>query len=343
MTAKKSRLGCSIDLNARGKQLGHLTLMWSDDRYGGGPILIPIAVIAGGPGKTALITGGTHGDEYEGQMIARRIIAETDPAALTGRIIVLPAHNFLAVSEAARCAGVDNVNLNRAFPGDADSTPTMMLAHYVESQILPLCDVAMDIHSGGKRGEYLPVGYLRQAGDAAFMARKIAATNAFGAPMTVVVGKTADDRSLSAACDRVGVPMIASELGGQGAISLGPYRIGYAGVRGVLAHFGILAPPREGVPEPRTRFMSIPDRSFSAMATVDGLFMPSVVLGDQVGPGDLAGTIHALGDLTQPPVEVRFQKAGTVVARRAATLVRRGEFMFHCAVEVSPESLLQGA
>ena len=342
MTAKRSRLGCSIDLNGRGKQLGYLTLNWSDDRHGGGPILIPIAVISGGPGKTAVIAGGTHGDEYEGQLIARRIIAETDPAKVTGRIIVLPAHNFLAVSEAARCAGVDNVNLNRAFPGDADGGPTMMLAHYVESVVLPLCDVAMDIHSGGKRGEYLPVGYLRQAGDAAFMKRKIEATTAFGAPMTVVVGKTADDRSMSAACDRANVPMISSELGGQGAISLGPYRIGYAGVRGVLAHYGILAAPPEGVPEKRTRFMLIPDRSYSAMATIDGLFMPAVVLGDQVAPGDLAGTIHSLGDLTAPAVDIRFQKPGTVVARRAATLVRRGEFMFHCAVEVSEKDVVEG-
>lgn len=342
MTGKPSRLACSIDLKGMGKQLGHIALNWSDDLYGGGPILIPIAVISGGSGKTAVIAGGTHGDEYEGQMIARRIIAETDPAQVTGRIIVLPAHNFLAVSEAARCAGVDNVNLNRAFPGDADGGPTMMLAHYVESAILPLCDVAMDLHSGGKRGEYLPVGYLRRAGDAAFMARKIAATVAFGAPMTVVVGKTSDDRSLSAACDRVGVPMIASELGGQGAISLGPYRIGYAGVRGVLAHYGILAAPPEGVPEQRTRFMLIPDRSYSAMATIDGLFMPAVVLGDQVAPGDLAGTIHPLGDLMALAVDIRFQKAGTVVARRAATLVRRGEFMFHCAVEVSEKEVVEG-
>jgi hypothetical protein len=342
MTQKRSRLGCSIDLNGRGKQLGYLTLMWSDDRHGGGPVLIPIAVISGGPGKTALLAGGTHGDEYEGQIIARRIIAETDPAHVTGRIIVLPAHNFLAVGEAARCASVDNVNLNRAFPGDPDGTPTMMLAHYVESAVLPLCDVAMDLHSGGKRGEYLPVGYLRQAGDAAFMARKIAATNAFGAPMTVVVGQTSDDRSLSAACDRVGVPMIAAELGGQGAISLGPYRIGYAGVRGVLAHCGILPPPPAGVPESRTRFMAIPDRSFSAMTPADGLFMPAAVLGDQVGAGDLAGTVYPLGDLGAPAAEVRFQKPGTVVARRAATLVRRGEYMFHVAMEVSAESLLQG-
>ncbi|MBM3570766.1 MAG: succinylglutamate desuccinylase [Alphaproteobacteria bacterium] len=340
MTAKKSRLGCSIDLNGKGKQLGYLTLMWSDNRYGGGPILIPIAVIANGAGKTALITGGTHGDEYEGQMIARRIIAETDPAQVQGRIIVLPAHNYLAVSEALRCATVDNVNLNRAFPGDADGTPTMMIAHYVETAILPLCDVAMDMHSGGKTGEYLPVGYLRQAGDAAFMRRKIEATNAFGAPMTVVVAKTSDDRSISAACDRVGVPMIASELGGQGAVSMGPYRIGYAGVRGVLAHYGILPPPAEGVPEKRTRFMAIPDRSYSAITPIDGLFMPAVVLGDQVGPGDLAGTVFPLGDLAAAPVEVRFQKPGTVVARRASTLARRGEYMFHAATEVSEESLL---
>ncbi len=340
MTTRKSRIGCSIDLSAPGKQLGYLTLAWSDNRWAGGPILIPIACIANGKGPTALITGGTHGDEDEGQMIARRLIAELDPSRVTGRLIVLPAFNYLAVLESSRVSTVDNVNMNRAFPGDPDGSPTEMLAHWVDSVVLPLCEVALDLHSGGKTGEYLPVGYFRQAGDRAFMEKKVAAFKAFGAPMTVVVGPTSDDRSLSAASDRHGVAMVSAELGGLGTVSPEAFRIGSAGLRGVLAHFGIVASPSEDVPKPATRFMLIPDRSYNAMATVPGLFFPAAKLGDVVVEGQLAGTIYPVDDLTQPTIEVRFQRKATVVARRASTLVRRGEFVFNTAIEVDEAKAL---
>jgi predicted deacylase len=253
---------------------------------------------------------------------------------VTGRVILIPSFNYLAVLEASRVATVDNINMNRAFPGNPDGTPTEMLAHWVDSVILPQTHVAMDLHSGGKTGEYLPVGYFRQAGDRAFTEKKVAAFKAFGAPMTVVVGPTSDDRSLSAASDRHNVVMVSAELGGLGTISPEAFRIGSAGVRGVLAHFGIVAPPKEGVPKPGTRFMLIPDRSYNAMATIPGLFLPAARLGDQVEEGQLAGTIYPLDDLTRPEVEVRFQRRATVVARRASTLIRRGEFVFNTALEV---------
>src|SRR5258708_33576215 len=144
MTTRKSRIGCSIDPPAPAKQLGYLTLAWSDNRWAGGPILIPIACIANGKGPTALITGGTHGDEDEGQMIARRLIAELDPSRVTGRLIVLPAFNYLAVLESSRVSTVDNVNMNRAFPGDPDGSPTEMLAHSAHPAVFPLC--ALPLH-----------------------------------------------------------------------------------------------------------------------------------------------------------------------------------------------------
>lgn len=337
--SRKSRIGCSIDLSAPGKQLGYLTLAWSDNRWAGGPILIPIACIANGEGPTALITGGTHGDEYEGQVIARQLITKLDPSQVTGRLIILPAFNYLAVLEASRVSAIDDVNMNRAFPGDPDGSPTEMLAHWVDSVVLPQSQVVMDLHSGGKTGEYLPVGYFRQAGDRAFMEKKVAAFKAFGAPMTVVVGPTSDDRSLSAASDRHSVPMVSAELGGLGAISPEAFRIGGAGVRGVLAYLGIVAPPPEGVPEPRTRFMLIPDRSYNAMATAPGLFLPAARLGDAVVEGQLAGTIYPVDDLSLATIEVRFQRHATIVARRASTLVRRGEFVFNTAIEVGEEKV----
>src|SRR4030095_9816656 len=65
----------SIDLDAPGKRIGHLELLWSDDEHAYGIIPVPIAVIANGNGPSALVTAGVHGDEYEGLLITRKLVA----------------------------------------------------------------------------------------------------------------------------------------------------------------------------------------------------------------------------------------------------------------------------
>ena len=84
-------IAVSIDLDAPGKRIGHLELGWSDDEHAYGVIPVPIAVIAKGSGPSVLVTAGVHGDEYEGLVITRRLIAEISPAAITGRIVVMTA------------------------------------------------------------------------------------------------------------------------------------------------------------------------------------------------------------------------------------------------------------
>ena len=49
-----------------GVQHGFLRLPYSRDDSAWGSVMIPIAVIRNGKGPTALLTGGNHGDEYEG-------------------------------------------------------------------------------------------------------------------------------------------------------------------------------------------------------------------------------------------------------------------------------------
>ena len=178
---------------------------------------MPIAVLAGGAGPTVLLAAGVHGDEYEGPIALRRLIERTAPAALRGRLIMLPALNLPAVRAARRTSPVDGGNLNRAFPGDPDGGPTAQIAWYVERMLLPHCQAAIDLHSGGTAAEYLPCAYVYAGGPQS--AAKTALAHAFGAPLAVVVGATAETRSLSAACERAGVPMISAELGGGGFVS----------------------------------------------------------------------------------------------------------------------------
>ena len=61
-------------------------------------------------------------------------------------------------------------NLNRAFPGDPHGTPTEMIAHYIETVVMPIADVMVDLHSGGSSLVYPPTllrGLGHSAGEAA--------------------------------------------------------------------------------------------------------------------------------------------------------------------------------
>ena len=153
---RKSRITSEISFERDGKQQSFLRLPHSIHRSAYGWIAIPIIVIKNGTGPTVLLTAGNHGDEYEGQLALMKLCRELEPQDVRGRIIMLPATNYPAVIAGLRTSPIDDLNLNRVFPGDADGRPTEAIAHYIESELLSIADFAIDLHSGGSSLMYLP-------------------------------------------------------------------------------------------------------------------------------------------------------------------------------------------
>ncbi|MCB2122749.1 MAG: succinylglutamate desuccinylase/aspartoacylase family protein, partial [Rhodobacteraceae bacterium] len=69
-------------------------------------------------------------------------------------------------------------NLNRAFPGDPDGGPTAQIAHLVEAVLLPGCDAAVDLHSGGKASWFHPCALPARAPDGAIDSANMALARA---------------------------------------------------------------------------------------------------------------------------------------------------------------------
>ena len=65
-----SPVHCTLDLDAPGKHFGRLELPRSTNTSGWSHLFVPIVSINGGDGPTALVLGGVHGDEPEGQVAA---------------------------------------------------------------------------------------------------------------------------------------------------------------------------------------------------------------------------------------------------------------------------------
>ena len=87
MSEIKNPISCTISFDQTGIHHGHLVLPWSRDESAWGTMRIPISVVNNGEGPTALVTGGNHGDEYEGPLAILDWLNQIDLQQVHGRII----------------------------------------------------------------------------------------------------------------------------------------------------------------------------------------------------------------------------------------------------------------
>jgi predicted deacylase len=151
-----SALHCTVDFDRNGKQIGffHLPLSSHDDAWG--VIRIPLAIIKNGEGPTVILEGGNHGDEYEGPIALGELIRDLDPALVSGRLIFAPAINLPAVNAAHRVSPIDNLNMNRTFPGNPNGAPTQQISAFMNDVLFPIGDAFLDLHSGGSSLDLIP-------------------------------------------------------------------------------------------------------------------------------------------------------------------------------------------
>src|SRR5262249_23186299 len=155
--------------------------------HGASWIPIPIACFKNGDGPRVLLMAGNHGDEFEGQVMLMKLLRELDVSDVRGTILILSAANAPAAYAGRRTSPLDDGNLNRSFPGDPNGGPTRMMAHYIESELLPRVDHVFDFHSGGSCSEFVPSAHIFHSADAARLARGQHFLRVFGMPTSIIV------------------------------------------------------------------------------------------------------------------------------------------------------------
>ena len=337
----RGRIWSEIDYDAPGRQVSCLHLPHSVTRSALGNIAIPVCVLRNGEGPTALLMGGIHGDEYEPQIVLARLIRELRPEHIAGRVIIIPAINLPAALAGTRVSPIDDLNMNRCFPGDPNGRPTEQLAHFVDEELLPLCDIWFDWHSGGGSLDYLPFASIHKFKDEALDRRNIAALEAFGAPVSLVWSFFDEPRMAKGSAERHGLVYLGSEFGGCGSVNPDGVTLCYEGTLRALAHLGVLradAPFRPGPPAP-TRFIGIADRESSIYAPASGLFAPVRKLGDDIQPGALLGHVHFIDEPEREPVAVTTRRGGMLLMLRHPGRTQRGDCVAQVARDIDPYTL----
>jgi predicted deacylase len=323
--ATDSLISCDIDLDSDGHHTGFLRVPHSTHDSAYGWIGLPIVSLRNGGGPVLLLAAGVHGDEYEGQAALLKLARDLAPGDIRGQIILLPMTNAPAARAGRRTSPVDDGNLNRLFPGDPRGTPSQMIAHYLETVLIPRADTMVDLHSGGTSLWYPPTLLRGQGADAQEAVRLANLQAAFDLPYAWVFigggGRGSTARTAMGAANRNGVTCVMAELGGGGGLDRDILAATDRGLRRILHALGMLP---GYIPDDRSGTRELHAEG-SVYARDSGLFEPFVDIGEPVSAGQAMGVVHDRDHPDRPPIPVLSPYAGILLAKRALGLVGIGD------------------
>ena len=322
MSLPDSPIVATIPFDEDGAHHGYLRLPFSRDDSAWGSVMIPITVIRNGDGPTALLTGGNHGDEYEGPIALQALSHELSPEEVTGRGIIVPFMNQPAFAAGRRTSPLDGGNLNRLFPGRPDGSPTEKIADYFIRTLVPMADCVLDFHSGGKTLEFLPFAAAHLLDDPEQHARCVAAMEAFNAPYAMALREIDPVGMYDTAVEAAGKTFVTTELYGGGTATALSARIARKGTRNVLKHAGILKGEIERAP---STMIDTTAAGCYHFAELTGMMEPLVDLGETVAEGDPLMRIWLTTITGEPALTVRSKRTGILAGRHFPGLVKLGD------------------
>ena len=332
---------CSIDLDAPGKQVGRLQIPRSSNESGWSNQFVPIVSVARGAGPTALVLGGVHGDEPEGQVAALNLARDLLPEQVTGRVIVIPCVSIEA-SRAFTRLWPSGANMNRSFPGSPTGRPDEQLAHFVSTVLFPRTDIVVDMHSGGRTGLCLPWSEMHWVDDPEQRSQMVEGMFHWNTDWCCVYIDIAGTGLLVHEAERQGKIVVSTELGGGGHVTAAIHRLASSGLRNVLRRLGVI----EGEPVTRVDLGLPPPVLLMAteldnylLAPESGLFETLVDLGQRVSVGEPLGRIHFLERPDREPEPILSKTDGIVCVVRAIATTEQGDNVVVVAREADRSEL----
>lgn len=331
-----SPVRCTIDVEAPGKQFGALHVPRSSNTAGWASTVIPLVTIRGGDGPTAVVLGGVHGDEPEGQVAALGLARETEPEDVPGRLVIVPCASMDAARAFTRL-WPSGANLNRSFPGSPHGPPDEQLAHFLSTELFPAADVVVDMHSGGRSGMHLPWAEMHWVEDPEQRRRMVDAMYAWNTDWCAVYIDVAGTGLLVGEAERQGKVVASTELGGGGHVTAEVHRLTAGGLRNVLRHEGVLAGEvltRASLGLPEQRLLMATELDNYLLAPESGVWETLADLGQHVEVGDAVGRILFPERPDREPEVVHALTPGTVCTIRAIAPTVQGD----CVAVVAREA-----
>lgn len=268
-------------------------------------------------GPVLLVCAGMHGDEVNGIEMVRRTLAQKLYNNLTcGSVIVIPLINIFGFIHFSRELP-DGKDVNRSFPGSKTGSLAAQVAHVLSKQIFPIIDYAIDFHTGGStRYNYPQIRYTKGDSKSEELAK------AFASP--VIIANSVIEKSFRKEAIKQGKSTIVFEGGESLRYDSLSLKIGIEGIKRVLTHLKMLPTDLSKSPTYTTVFIK---KMYWQRAKKSGIYTWYINSGNTVKAGELLGTINDPQNKYTEPVIA--EKSGFIVGHNNATVINRGDALFH--------------
>jgi len=314
----------------------HLDSSW-------GYSLVPLTVINGlRTGNDTLpagvvVFGGTHGNEWEGQVAVKRLCHDLDADKLCGRMILIPQLSESACRANRRISPLDNVNMNRAFPGNSRGTISYRIAHFVKTRIFPRVRVVIDLHSGGNEGGFPICTSLHPISNSEQRAEMETVAKLFDTAFVLIYSSSMASGLLSDEAEADGKITIGGEFGFGESVDRRGVRHAYEGVKNVLRHYRMLPGDVVKIDAERTgepRLVDAANLDDYVAAPRSGVWEATVDLGDEVEQGQLLGRLHNFDDHAASPLEMYAHRSGVLLMMHFSARIEKGITLYVIAREI---------
>ncbi|MFK7854179.1 MAG: succinylglutamate desuccinylase/aspartoacylase family protein [Granulosicoccus sp.] len=322
----------TINPSFPGKQHGHLVLPVIHHNSALRQLRVPVCMIEGlEKGPTVTLIAGIHGDEFEGTLTLQRMARTLSPDSIAGRVIIVPSINLPGLLLGSRISPLDDLDLDRCFPGNPEGSISERLAYEVFERLIKPADLIVDLRSGGRDLVFAPSAAIRFGTDTKHQAISEAAMIAFGAPNSLRLPASSPNSCLQAAVNASGRHYVQTELGGGAGISAETLAIATTGCNNILRHWGLLSDEME---LRASRMLEVRDESFYVYSTTAGLLEPQGKLGQEVWQGDVLANIIDLENTGSKPHSINVPRNAVLLATRRGGTVTAGDLIAILADEV---------
>jgi predicted deacylase len=278
------------------------------------------------------VTAGIHATEYPGIAAAIQTGRTLDPETLRGTLIVVSPVNTPGFHERTMYTNPrDGKNINRVFPGRADGAPSERLAHYLMEELFTGADAYLDLHGGDMIESLIPFSVYQLTGNEAVDGTSAELAEALDLDYILAVPSGALQGSSYAAAASRGIPALIAEAGQQGIYDSAAVARHVRGLSNVMIRLGMTAgtEQRYGIPKRLARFAWL-------YAGAQGLFYPSVAVGDLVSAGQVVGEVRDFfGEILQT---LHADVSGPVLFLVTALAVSTGNPLMGVGTEEPGES-----
>jgi predicted deacylase len=271
-----------------------------------------------GSGPTIGICGAIHGDECVGTQMIMELARTLDPAALAGRLLLLPVANPFSFEAGGRQNPVDDLNMNRVFPGAVGGWFSEQLAALIVREFLDKIDVLIDIHAGGRMPTVDYVYIFNHEELSRAFGSKLLYRPQGGVSLGTIYGGTLSSVSL----DR-GIPTVTLEIGG-GLIDQAPFVArGVSGLHNMLRVLGALP----GAASARADQVTLSQIRIVRPSQGGFLHTEAPPLGEPIGEGDVLGRVVSPYSFEELEVIRNPVRDGwMVLAHLSRNLVQPGDY-----------------